>query len=401
MKLAILSASPNCYSTKRFRQAAEEREHTVKVLNTLRFSIELQHGEPDLHFRGKHLSHYDAILPRIGASVTYFGTAVVRQFEQMDVYTPNTSAGIGNSRDKLRSLQVLSRHDIGIPHTTFVRDRKDVLAAIDRVGGAPIIIKILEGTQGVGVILADSVKVAEAIIETMQSAKQNVLIQKFIKESKGRDIRAFVVGDRVVAAMRRVAQGNEFRSNVHRGGRAEKVTLDPAYEETAVRAAQILGLRVAGVDMLEGNDGPQVMEVNSSPGLEGIETSTGLDVAGAAIDFIGDQVAFPDLDIRQRLTVSTGYGVAELAIPEGFSLVGQTIADSGLRDRDIVVLTLNRGTTVISNPKTTRVFEAGDRLLCYGKLESMRDLVPERRRKKGKRKVKKLDPDLIEQLGEE
>ncbi len=401
MKLAILSTSPSCYSTRRFRQAAEERGHTVKVLNTLRFAIELQHGEPDLHFRGRHLSLYDAILPRIGASITYFGTAVVRQFEQMDVYTPNTSAGIGNSRDKLRSLQVLSRHDIGIPHTTFVRDRKDVLAAIERVGGAPVIIKILEGTQGVGVILADSVKVAEAIIETMQSAKQNVLIQKFIKESKGRDIRAFVVGDRVVAAMRRVAQGNEFRSNVHRGGKAEPVTLDPSYEETAVRAAQILGLRVAGVDMLEGNDGPQVMEVNSSPGLEGIETCTGLDIAGAVIDYIGDQVAFPELDIRQRLTVSKGYGVAELAIPDGFSLVGQSIADSGLRERDIVVLTLNRGTSVISNPKTSRVFEAGDRLLCYGKLESMRDLVPERRRKKGKRKVKKLDPELIEQLGEE
>ena len=401
MKLAILSASPNCYSTKRFRQAAEEREHTVKVLNTLRFSIELQHGEPDLHFRGKHLSHYDAILPRIGASVTYFGTAVVRQFEQMDVYTPNTSAGIGNSRDKLRSLQVLSRHDIGIPHTTFVRDRKDVLAAIDRVGGAPIIIKILEGTQGVGVILAETVKVAEAIIETMQSARQNVLIQKFIKESKGRDIRAFVVGDRVVAAMRRVAQGNEFRSNVHRGGRAEVVQLDEVYEETAVRAAQILGLRVAGVDMLEGNDGPQVMEVNSSPGLEGIESCTGLDIAGAVIDFIADQVAFPELDIRQRLTVSKGYGVAELNIPEGFSLVGQTIADSGLRERDIAVLTLNRGTNVISNPKSSRLIEAGDRLLCYGKLESMRDLVPERRKRKRKRKVKKLDPDLLVQLGED
>lgn len=401
MKLAILSVSPKCYSSMRLRQAAVERGHDVKVLNTLRFAIELEAGEPDLHFRGKHLSHYDAVLPRIGASITYFGTAVVRQFEQMDVYTPNTAAGITNSRDKLRSLQVLSRHDIGIPHTTFVRDRKDVLSAIERVGGVPVIIKILEGTQGVGVILAETTKVAEAIIETMQSVRQNVLVQKFIKESKGRDIRAFVVGDRVVAAMRRVAQGNEFRSNVHRGGKAEVVELDAEYERTAVRAAQILGLRVAGVDMLEGNDGPQVMEVNSSPGLEGIETCTGLDVAGAVIDYINDQVAFPDLDIRQRLTVSTGYGVAELQIPEGFELVGRTIADSGLRDRDIVVLTLNRGTTVISNPKTTRVLEAGDRMLCYGKLESMRDLVPARRKRKKKRKVQKLDPELIEQLGEE
>ncbi|HPF35165.1 MAG TPA: 30S ribosomal protein S6--L-glutamate ligase [Candidatus Krumholzibacteria bacterium] len=401
MKLAILSVSPRCYSTMRLRQAAEERGHDVKVLNTLRFGIELQHGEPDITFRGRRLSHYDAVVPRIGASITYFGTAVVRQFEQMDVYTPNTAAGIANSRDKLRSLQVLSRHDIGIPVTTFVRDRKDVLAAIRHVGGAPVIIKILEGTQGVGVILAESEKVAEAIIETLQSARQNVLVQQFVAESRGRDVRAFVVGDRVVAAMRRVAQGNEFRSNVHRGGRTETVTLTEEMEECAVRAAQILGLRVAGVDMLESNDGPLIMEVNSSPGLEGIESCTGLDVAGAIIDYVSDQVAFPELDIRQRLTVSRGYGVAELVIPEGFELVGRTIADSGLRERDIVVLTLNRGTRVISNPKTSRELEAGDRLLCYGRLDAMRDLVPERRKRKRKRKVAKLDPDLLEQLGEE
>ena len=400
MKIAILSASPKCYSTMRLRQASVERGHDVKVLNTLRFAIDLQHTEPDLHYRGKPLGHYDAIMPRIGASVTYYGTAVVRQFEQMDVYTPNTSNGIVNSRDKLRALQILSRHDVGIPHTTFVRDRKDVLPSIRELGGAPVIIKILEGTQGVGVILADTEKVAEAIIETLQSTKQNVLVQKFIAESRGRDIRAFVVGDRVVGAMRRVAQGNEYRSNVHRGGKAEKVTLDPVFEETAVRAAQILGLRVAGVDMLEGKDGPLIMEVNSSPGLEGIESATGLDIAGAVIDYIGDQVSFPELDIRQRLTVTKGYGVAELFIPEGLSLVGKTIKESGLRDDDIVVLTLNRGVTVISNPKTSRVIEAGDRLLCYGKLESMRGLVPERRRKKKLRKVKKLDPEQIENLGE-
>jgi ribosomal protein S6--L-glutamate ligase len=401
VKLAILSAAPRCYSTMRLRQAAAERGHGVKVLNTLRFGIELELGEPDLYYRGKRLSHYDAILPRIGASITYFGTAVVRQFEQMDVYTPNTAAGIASSRDKLRSLQILSRHDIGIPHTTFVRDRKDVLPAIARIGGAPVIIKILEGTQGVGVILADSDKVAEAIIETMQSARQNVLVQKFIRESKGRDLRAFVVGDRVVAAMRRVAQGTEFRSNVHRGGKAEVVTLDPIYEETAVRAAQILGLRMAGVDMLEGLDGPLIMEVNSSPGLEGIEGATGLDVAGAVIDYISDQVSFPELDLRQRLTVSKGYGVAELLIREGIELVGMSIADSRLREKDIAVLTLNRDTTVISNPKSTRVLEAGDRLLCYGKLEAMRDLVPQRSKRKRRRKIKKLDPGLLEHLGEE
>ena len=386
MKLGILSTGPGLYSTRRLVEAAEARGHKVKVLNTLRFSMELQHGTPDLYYNGKQLSHYDAVLPRIGASITSFGTAVVRQFEQLDVYTPNSSTGIANSRDKLRSLQILSRHDLGIPHTMFARRREDVLPAIERVGGAPVIIKLLEGTQGVGVILADSTKVAEAIIETLQSAKQNVLIQKFVSESAGKDIRAFVVGDRVVAAMRRVAQSGEFRSNVHRGGLAEAIQLDEAQNRTAVSAAQVLGLRVAGVDMLEGRDGPQVMEVNSSPGLEGIEGSTQLDVAGAIIDYMAGQVSFPEVDVRQKMTVSAEYGVAELVIGEDSGLVGQSIEDSGLREKDIMILTLSRGSSVISNPKKSRPLEANDRLLCYGKLEGMKDLVPARR----KRSVKRL-----------
>jgi ribosomal protein S6--L-glutamate ligase len=305
MKLAILSRAPRSYSTSRLKAAALDRGHECKVLNTLRFAIDLSTVEPDLQFRGRQLSDYDAVLPRVGASITYFGTAVVRQFEQMDVYTPNTANGIANARDKLRAMQILSRHEVGIPATTFVRDRKDVLPAIERVGGAPVVIKLLEGTQGIGVILAEDSKVAEAIIETLQSTKQNVLVQQFVSESRGTDVRALVVGDRVVGAMRRSAQGDEFRSNVHRGGRAEGITLDAEYERTAVRAAQIMGLRIAGVDLLEGADGPLVMEVNSSPGLQGIETATGLDIAGAMIDYIGNQVAFPELDIRQRLTVST------------------------------------------------------------------------------------------------
>jgi ribosomal protein S6--L-glutamate ligase len=393
MKLAILSRAPNAYSTRRLREAAKARGHTVKVLDTLKFSIEVEQGAPDLWYNGRRLSAYDAVLPRIGASITYYGTAVVRQFEQLDVYTPSSSNGIANSRDKLRALQVLSRHDIGLPHTAFVRRKQDVLPAIQRMGGAPVIIKLLEGTQGVGVILADSEKVAEAIIETLQKAEKNVLLQKFVGESSGRDIRAFVVGDRVVAAMRRTAQGGDFRSNVHRGGLAEAVDLDPVYRETAIRSAQIMGLKVAGVDMLEGKDGPQVMEVNSSPGLEGIETSTQLDVAGAVIDFIESQVSFPELDVRQRLTVSAGYGVTELHLGEQSKLVGATIGASGLREQDIVVLTLHRGTTVIPNPNQGRVLEVHDRLLCFGKLESMRDLVPARR--KGKRAtVQPLDTDL-------
>ncbi len=384
MKLAILSRAPTSYSTSRLKTAALDRGHRCKVLNTMRFAIDLSSEEPDLQFRGRPLSDYDAVLPRIGASITYFGSAVVRQFEQMDVYTPNTANGITNSRDKLRAIQILSRHDIGIPATAFVRTREDVLPAIERVGGAPVVIKLLEGTQGIGVILAPDNKVASAIVETLQSTKQNVLIQQFVAESKGRDIRALVVGDRVVGAMRRTAQGDEFRSNVHRGGDVEAVELDPPYERAAVRAAQIMGLRMAGVDMLESNHGPLIMEVNSSPGLEGIERATELDIAGAIIDHIANQVAFPELDVRQRLTVSTGYGVAELHVREGADLVGTTIGESGLRDRDITVLSLHRDTEVIPNPRDRRVLQADDRLLCFGRLEAMRDMIPARRKRRAK-----------------
>ena len=395
MKLAILSCSPNAYSTRRLKEAALQRGHKVKVLNTLKFAIDLDRGNPDLYFRQKPLSSYDAVLPRIGASITYYGTAVVRQFQEMDVFCANTAHGIGDSRDKLRSLQILSRHHIGIPRTTFVRDKNDVLPAIERVGGAPVIIKLIEGTQGIGVLLAESVQQAASIIELLQSQKQNVLIQKFVAESKGKDVRAFVVGDQVVAAMRRVAQGQEFRSNVHRGGLAEPIALDEQYRDTAVRCAQILGLRVAGVDMLEGANGPQVMEVNSSPGLEGIEACTELDVAGAVIDYIAAQVDFPEIDLRQRLTVSKGYGVTEIYVPEGSKFIGQTVAETQLREMDINVLTLYRGNKIIPNPRNDRVLEPGDKLLCFGKLEIMRDMIPARVRRKRRPVVQDLDTDLI------
>lgn len=401
MKLAILSRGPGSYSTRRFKEAALQRGHTVKVLDTLKFAIDLQQGIPDLYFRRKPLSTYDAVLPRVGASVTYYGTAVVRQFQEMDVFCANTAHGIINSRDKLRSLQILSRHYIGIPRTTFVRDKRDVIPAIERVGGVPVVIKLIEGTQGVGVLLAETMKAAESIIELLQSQKQNVLIQKFVAESKGKDIRAFVVGDRVVAAMRRTAQGQEFRSNVHRGGTAEAVELDEQYQETAVRAAQILGLRVAGVDMLEGAKGPQIMEVNSSPGLEGIEGCTGLDIAGSVIDYISAQVDFPEIDIRQRLTVSKGYGVSEIYVPEGSNIVGATIADSTLLEKDINVLTLYRGNKVIPNPRTDRVLEAEDKLLCFGKLESMRGMIPTKTRRRRRPIIKDLVSDVADEMNKD
>ncbi len=395
MKLGILSCSPRCYSSRRLVAAARGRGHTVSVVNTLKCAIDLQPGKPDLYYKGQPLKHFDAVIPRIGASITYFGTAVVRQLEQMNVFVANSSYGITNSRDKLRSLQVLSRHQIGIPRTTFVRDRGDVISSIKRIGGAPVVIKLLEGTQGVGVILADSIKSAEAIIETLQTAKQNVLVQTFVAESKGRDIRAIVVGDRVIGAMRRVAQGDEFRSNVHRGGHVEAVELTEEFRETALRAAQITGLRIAGVDMLESKDGPQVMEVNSSPGLRGIEHATKTDIAGAIIDFIAAHIDFPEMDIRQRLTVSHGYGVCELAIPAGSQYVGKTISEAALAEQDINVLTLYRGKTVIPNPRQSRTLEAGDRILCFGKQDSMAKLVPKKIRGKRAPKVTRLSPEMI------
>lgn len=393
MKLAILSKEPNNYSTRRLKEACLKRGHKVKILNTLKFSIDLESENPELYYKQKLLSDYDAVLPRIGTSVTYFGTAIVRQFQQMNIFCANTADGITNSRDKLRSLQMLSKHNVGIPETAYVRDKADVLPAIERVGGVPVVIKLIEGTQGIGVLLADTIEMATSIIELLQSQKQNILIQKFVAESKGKDIRAIVVGDQVVCAMRRVAQGQEFRSNVHRGGKTEPVELDEKYKETAIRAAQIMGLGVAGVDMLEGTDGPQIMEVNSSPGLEGIETCTQVDVAGAIIDYISSHVHFPEIDFRQRLTVSKGYGISELIIPEGSQFVGQTVAEAGLREKDLNVLMLYREGRAIPNPKSERVLEGNDRMLCFGKRESMKGLIPDKTQRKRRPKSKPMSRD--------
>jgi ribosomal protein S6--L-glutamate ligase len=386
MKIAILSREPKCYSTRRLLEAARKRGHSVKVLNTYDFTISLEEEYPDLYYRNKPVAPYDAVIPRIGASTTAYGLAVVRQFEQMDAFCLNSSLGIANAADKLRSLQMLSRHNIGIPPTEFARRKADVIPAIHRTGGAPVVLKLLEGTQGVGVILADTIEIAEAIVETLQVAKQSVLIQKFVSESKGKDIRAFVIGDKVVAAMRRVAQGQEFRSNVHRGAVTEPVILDSVYEETAVRAAQISGLRVAGVDLLEAKDGPQVMEVNSSPGLEGIEEASGIDIAGLILEYIEDQVSFPDMDLRQRLTLSKGHGVAEIPVPKKSSLIGKTIGELCFEEKDILVLTLHRHHKVIPYPKPSRELEEGDRLVCFGKLEEMRSFIPPKQKRRRSRK---------------
>ena len=286
MKIGILTRGPELYSTRRLVEAAEGHGHEVVLVNPLFCYMDITSNRPSMHYRGKALDGFDAVIPRIGASVTFYGTAVVRQFEMMGVYCVNESVAISRSRDKLRSLQLLARKGIGLPVTSFAHSTKSTADLIDMVGGPPLIVKLLEGTQGKGVVLAETQKAAESTIEAFRSLKAHFLVQEFIKEAGGADFRCFVVGDKVVAAMKRQGKEGEFRSNIHRGGSAAAVKITPEERQAAVRAASIMGLNVAGVDLLRSNHGPLVMEVNSSPGLEGIEKATGLDIAGKIMTFI-------------------------------------------------------------------------------------------------------------------
>ncbi len=286
MKLAILSRNANLYSTSRLTQAAQTRGHHVMVVDPLMCYMDITPTTPSVHFRNEVLSGIDAVLPRIGASVTFYASAVLRHFEMIGTYTVNESVAISRSRDKLRALQILSRNGIGMPVTGFAHSTKMTRELIELVGGAPLVIKLLEGTQGKGVVLAETNKAAESVIEAFREMDAYFLVQQFIKEARGCDIRAFVIGNKVVAAMQRKAKDGEFRSNLHRGGSAEKVELTPEETRTALQASDALGLNIAGVDILRAKSGPLVMEVNSSPGLEGIERTTGIDVAGAIIDYI-------------------------------------------------------------------------------------------------------------------
>jgi ribosomal protein S6--L-glutamate ligase len=286
MKIAILSQDPSLYSTKRLKEAGEEQGHEMRTINYLRCYMNITSHKPTVVYNGKPLENFDAIIPRIAASRTFYGTAVVRQFEVMGVFTANESQAISRSRDKLRCLQILAREGIGLPVTGFAHATQDIDGLIDTVGGAPVVIKLLEGTQGIGVVLAETHQAARSVIEAFRGLDANILVQEFIKESQGSDLRCFVINGKVVAAMKRQSADGEFRSNLHRGGKAEKVKLTPEEKSTAIRAAKAMGLSVAGVDMLRSNHGPVVMEVNSSPGLEGIETATGIDVAGKIIEFI-------------------------------------------------------------------------------------------------------------------
>jgi ribosomal protein S6--L-glutamate ligase len=290
MRIVVLSRQPSLYSTRALVGAAEHRGHQVRVLDTLQFDIRVSRQNPELFYQGEPVGPVDAVIPRIGASITFFGLAVVRQFEMMGVYCVNESQAIARSRDKLRCLQILSRHDIGLPPTVYTRQADHVPACIDRVDGPPVVVKLLEGTQGIGVVLAETTPTASSVIEAFHGLDQNILIQKYIAEAKGADIRALVVGRKVVAAMKRKAVAGEFRSNLHRGAKAQKIRLPAEYRRTALAAARVLGLRVAGVDLIESSEGPMVMEVNSSPGLEGIQKTTGVDVASAVIEHMEQEV---------------------------------------------------------------------------------------------------------------
>ena len=279
------------YSTQRLIEAAQNRGHEVKVIDALRCYMNINSDKPQIHFKGEELSGFDAVIPRIGASVTFYGTAVLRQFEMMGVYPVNESVAITRSRDKLRSMQLLSRKGVGMPITGFASKPDDVKDLLEMVGGAPVVIKLLEGTQGIGVVLAETRKAAESVIEAFMGLKANIMVQEYIKEAEGADVRCFVLGDKVIASMKRQGAEGEFRSNLHRGGSASLTKITPQERRTAVAAAKIMGLNVAGVDLLRSSRGPLVMEVNSSPGLEGIEAATGKDIAGMIIEFIQKNAA--------------------------------------------------------------------------------------------------------------
>jgi len=286
MKIAILSQDSSLYSTRRLKEAGETQGHEIQVVNYLRCYMNITAHKPTIMYKGKPLEDFDVVIPRIGASRTFYGTAVVRQFEVMGVFSANDSQAISRSRDKLRCLQLLARKGIGLPVTGCAHATEDIDGLIESVGGAPVVIKLLEGTQGIGVVLAETHQAAKSVIEAFRGLDANILVQEYIKEAQGADIRCFVIGDKVVASMKRQGAEGEFRSNIHRGGKAEKIKLTPEERSTAVRAAKAMGLGVAGVDLLRSNHGALVLEVNSSPGLEGIEQATGVDVGGKIIDFV-------------------------------------------------------------------------------------------------------------------
>ncbi len=380
-RLAVLSRGPRLYSTRRLVEEARLREMDVAVINPMQFSLFVAEQDIGILHQGQKFD-YDAVIPRIGHSITKHGVAVLRHLEQLDVWTANTSQGILQSRDKLHSSQILARNRIPTPRTAYVRDMKDIERAIDAVGGLPVVVKVTQGTQGQGVFLRHTLRETGNLVQGLLVTGKAVLIQEYIAESHGKDIRALVVGGKVVASMRRKARGREFRSNYHLNGTVEKVEISEEYAEVACRAARVLGLNVAGVDLLEGNDGPLVLEVNSSPGLEGIEKASGVNVAGAIIDYVISESDFSEVNVDQLLKTIPGQGVLSVHLRNHPHLIGSPIGE--IFKVEIPVFALSRAGDLIWNPDPEVQLRFGDSLICYGDLEQLRANI--------KRKILDLPP---------
>ena len=368
-RLAVLSRGPRLYSTRRLVEEARLREMDVAVINPMQFSLFVAEQDIGILHQGQKFD-YDAVIPRIGHSITKHGVAVLRHLEQLDVWTANTSQGILQSRDKLHSSQILARNRIPTPRTSYVRDMKDIERAIDAVGGLPVVVKVTQGTQGQGVFLRHTLRETGNLVQGLLVTGKAVLIQEYIAESHGKDIRALVVGGKVVASMRRKARGREFRSNYHLNGTVEKVEISEEYAEVACRAARVLGLNVAGVDLLEGNDGPLVLEVNSSPGLEGIEKASGVNVAGAIIDYVISESDFNEVNVDQLLKTIPGQGVLSVHLRNHPHLIGSPISE--IFKEEMPVFALSRAGDLIWNPDPDIQLRFRDSLICYGDLEQLR-----------------------------
>jgi len=369
IRLAILSRGPRLYSTRRLVEEAQLRDIDVAVLDPMQFSLFVTEQEIGILHQGYPFV-FDAVVPRIGHSITKHGVAVLRHLEQLEVWTVNSSRGILQSRDKLHSSQILARNKISTPRTAYVRDMKDIERAIDAAGGLPVVVKVTQGTQGQGVFLRHTIPETRNLVQGLLMTGKAVLIQEYIAESHGTDIRALVVNGKVVASMRRKARGREFRSNYHLNGTVEKVDLPEEYAKIACRAARVLGLNVAGVDLLEGNNGPLVLEVNSSPGLEGIEKASGENVAGAIIDFVISESDFSEVNVDQLLRTIPGQGVLSVHIRNHPSLIGCPIAD--LFKGELPIFALSRAGDLIWNPKPELQLRFRDIIICYGDLDELR-----------------------------
>ena len=371
LRLAVLSRGPRLYSTRRLVQEAKKRGIDVEVTDPMKFSLFVDDGCIEIHYAGQPFN-FDAVVPRIGHSITKHGVAVLRHMEQLGIWSANSGQGILQSRDKLHASQILARNKIPVPNTAYVRDIIDVEPAIDFVGGLPVVIKVTQGTQGQGVFLRHTIHEARSLVQGLLLTGKSVLIQEYIAESHGKDIRALVVGDRVVAAMRRRARGREFRSNYHLNGTVEKVELNPDFEEQACRAARVLGLHIAGVDLLEANSGPLVLEVNSSPGLEGIEKASGVNVAGEIIDYVMNETTFSEVDLDQLLRTVPGSGVLSLQLRNHPAMVGKKIADLFKSTYEIPVFALSRDHKLVWNPDYEIQLRYDDVIICYGELNQLR-----------------------------